>query len=179
MGKHEQASLFRWARRNLKAYYMSCYEIFLIYLCDMELLSDVTKYFLTSHRIFCHVTSIVCFDISNGLLILNMDLAKKPIESNVMWTFENKKNLKDTFYHPSCNQCSKCLMLLNNNYNIFKNVEMGGNCILEKYLMKIKFSKYMTNMCWNGQGIIHKYTSFYNDWKGTKWRKKTLGFTKI
>jgi hypothetical protein len=41
-------------------------------------------------------------------------------------------------------------MLLDNNYNIFKNVKMGGNCILEKYLMKINFSKYikyLTNMC--------------------------------
>jgi hypothetical protein len=28
-------------------------------------------------------------------------------------------------------------MFLDNNYNIFKNVEMGGNCILEKHLIKI------------------------------------------
>jgi len=44
-------------------------------------------------------------------------------------------------------------MFLDNKYNIFKNVEMDGNCILEKYLMKINFSKYikyLTNMCWNG-----------------------------
>jgi hypothetical protein len=36
-----------------------------------------------------------------------------------------------------------CLLLLDNNYNIFLNVEMGGNCILEKYLVKINFSKYI------------------------------------
>jgi hypothetical protein len=44
----------------------------------------------------------------------------------------------------------KALMLLDDNYNIFKNVEIGRNCILEKYLMKINFSKhikYLTNMC--------------------------------
>jgi len=55
--------------------------------------------------------------------------------------FETKNKLKDAFCHPSCNQCSKCMMLLDNNYNIFKNVDMGGNYILEKYLMKINFSK--------------------------------------
>jgi len=40
-------------------------------------------------------------------------------------------------------------MFLDNNYNIFKNVEMGGNYILEKYLIKNNFSKYikyLTNM---------------------------------
>jgi hypothetical protein len=31
-------------------------------------------------------------------------------------------------------------MLLDNNYNIFKNVEMGENWILEKYLMIINLS---------------------------------------
>jgi len=31
---------------------------------------------------------------------------------------------------------SKCLMLFDNNYNFFLNVEMGGNCILEKYFDK-------------------------------------------
>jgi len=69
-------------------------------------------------------------------------------------------------------------MILDNNYNIFKNVKIGGNCILEKYLMKINFSKYikyLTNMCWNGWCIIHQYTSLYNDWKFTKWRKKPWG----
>jgi hypothetical protein len=43
-----------------------------------------------------------------------------------------------------------CLLFFDNNYNIFKNVEMGGNCILENYLVKINFSKhikYLINMC--------------------------------
>jgi hypothetical protein len=31
--------------------------------------------------------------------------------------------------------------LFNNNYNIFSNVEMGGNYILENYLIQINFSK--------------------------------------
>jgi hypothetical protein len=86
---------------------------------------------------FCHVTSMVCFKINNGLLTLNMGLAKKAIESSIVWMFESKKNLKDAFYHPLCNQCSKCLMLLDNNYNIFKNVEMGGNCILRNIWWKL------------------------------------------
>jgi len=67
--------------------------------------------------------------------------------------------------YPSCNQCSKCLLLLDNNYNNFKNVEMNGNCILEKYLMKINFSKYinyLTNMCWNGWGIMILYLNIHH-----------------
>jgi hypothetical protein len=42
-----------------------------------------------------------------------------------------------------------CLLLFDNNYNIFKNVEMGGNCILENYLVKetSKYIKYLANMC--------------------------------
>jgi hypothetical protein len=31
------------------------------------------------------------------------------------------------------------LGLLDNNYNILKNVEIGGSCMLKKYLMKLKF----------------------------------------
>jgi hypothetical protein len=30
-------------------------------------------------------------------------------------------------------------MLLDNNYNVFKNAEIGGNCILQKYFMKLTF----------------------------------------
>jgi hypothetical protein len=138
-----------------------------IFVCHMEIIKWCGE-------IFCHVTSMGCFKINNGLLTLNMGLAKEVVKSNIVWAFESKQKLKDAFSHPSCNQCSKCMMLLDNNYNIFKNVETGGNCILDKYLMKIKFSKYskyLTNMRWNGQGIIHKYTSFYNDWKVTKWKK--------
>jgi NADH:ubiquinone oxidoreductase subunit F (NADH-binding) len=100
--------------------------------------------------------------IKSGLLTLNMGLAKNVFKSSMVWVFESKKKLKDAFYHPSCNQCSKCLRLLNNNYNIFKNVEMGG---LEKYLMKINFSKYinyLTNMCWNGQSITILYINIHH-----------------
>jgi len=45
---------------------------------------DVAKYFLTSHGIFCHVTSMVCSDMNNDLLSLNMGLAKKAVESSIM-----------------------------------------------------------------------------------------------
>jgi hypothetical protein len=68
-------------------------------------------------------------------------------------------------------------MLLENNYNISKKFEMGGNYILEKYLMKINFSKYinyLTNMCRNGQGNmilninIHHSTMIERIWNGGK-----------
>jgi hypothetical protein len=44
----------------------------------------------------------------------------------------------DAFHHALYNQYSKCLRLLDKNYNIFWIVEMGGNCMVEKYLMKLK-----------------------------------------
>ncbi len=40
-----------------------------------EIFHDVAKYCMTSHGIFCHITSMVCFNINNGLLTLNMGLA--------------------------------------------------------------------------------------------------------
>ncbi len=46
-----------------------------------EIFFDMVKYSLTSHGIFCHVTSMVCSKTNNGLLTLNMGLAKKVIES--------------------------------------------------------------------------------------------------
>jgi hypothetical protein len=57
------------------------------------------------------------------------------------------------------------LGLLDNNYNILKNVGMGGNCMLKKYLMKINLSKYINYLItcveWpRYHDIIHKYTSF-------------------
>ncbi len=46
-----------------------------------EIFCDMVEYSLASHGIFFHVTSIVCSEINNGLLTLNMGLAKKAIES--------------------------------------------------------------------------------------------------
>jgi hypothetical protein len=54
-----------------------------------------------------------------------------------MWRFESKK-IKDAFHRAYYNQYSKCLGLLDKNYNIFRIVQMGGNCMVEKYLMKLK-----------------------------------------
>jgi hypothetical protein len=42
------------------------------------------KYTLENHGIFYHITCMVCFEINNGLLILNMGLAKKVVESNMV-----------------------------------------------------------------------------------------------
>jgi hypothetical protein len=45
---------------------------------------DMVEYSLTSLGTFCHVASMVCFEMNNGLLILNMGLAKKAINNNIM-----------------------------------------------------------------------------------------------
>ncbi len=169
VSKHAHVS----KKESYNIFHVMPWNILSIFVCHMEIIKWC--------EIFCHITFMGHYKINNGLLTLK-GLAKKVVKNSIVWAFESKQKLKDAFYHPSCNQCSKCLMLLDNNYNIFKNVEIGGNFILEKYLMKIKVSKYikyLTNMCWNGQSIIHKYTSFYNDWKVTKWKKKLLGFTRI
>ncbi len=44
----------------------------------------MVKYYLTSPGIFCHITSMVCLEMKNGLLTLNMGLAKKAINNNIM-----------------------------------------------------------------------------------------------
>jgi hypothetical protein len=74
---------------------------------------------------------------SNDLLIMNMDLANIIVDNNIMWRFEVKKIYKDAFYHSWCNQCSKYLRFLYNNFNIFNNIEMMGNCMHDKYLMNL------------------------------------------
>ncbi len=48
---------------------LPCHKIFMV------------EYSLTYHGIFCHITSMVCSKINNGLLTLNMGLAKKAVES--------------------------------------------------------------------------------------------------
>ncbi len=77
---------------------MSRHRIFLIYyfskwmlLCDVAKyfatshgILAITKYFLTNLGIFCHVTSLVCSDMNNGLLTLNMGLAKKAINTSIV-----------------------------------------------------------------------------------------------
>jgi hypothetical protein len=99
--KHEEANLLKWAR-NLRVNFMPCHGIFLVYssitwilLSDVAkyfithiIFHDVAKYFLTSHGIFCHVTSMVCSNMNNDLLSLNMGLAKKVVESSIVWMFE-------------------------------------------------------------------------------------------
>jgi len=44
---------------------------------------DMAKYSTTSHGIFCHVPTMVCSEM-NGLLILNMGLAKKVVKSSIV-----------------------------------------------------------------------------------------------
>lgn len=125
----------RWAGKNLwRIFHAISWNILNIFVCHVEILCDMAKYSMASHGIFCHITCVVCSKINNGLLTLNVwvwsiellkitsceDLETKKIEgyilSSLIW----------------CNQCSKCLGFLDNNYNIFKNVEIGGNCMVEK-----------------------------------------------
>ncbi len=165
-GEHDHANLLKWAKRILENIICHVME-YSYYICFPRgnIFSDVEKYSLTSYGIFCHIVCMVCYGINNGILTLNMGLAKKVVESSMVWTFESKNKFKDAFYHPLCNQCSKKFRFFDNNYNIFRNVEMGGNYMLEKYLMKINFSKYinyLTNMCWNGQGIMILYINIHN-----------------
>ncbi len=87
--------------RNLRAYYMPRHGIFSsfstwILLSDMEKyfamswnFYDVTKYSLTSLGIFCHFTSMVCSEMNNGLLTLNMGLAKKAVNNNIVSIFKH------------------------------------------------------------------------------------------
>jgi hypothetical protein len=45
---------------------------------------DVVRYYLTSLGIFSHITSMVCSKMNNGLLTLNMGLAKKAINISIV-----------------------------------------------------------------------------------------------
>jgi hypothetical protein len=62
---------------------MLCNTISIVF-ATWILLSDVAKYYLTILGIFCHVTSMVYFEMNNGLLTLNMGLAKKTINNNIV-----------------------------------------------------------------------------------------------
>ncbi len=122
----EQVSLLKWARRNFRKYSVPCHKIFLVYSSTMwKLFHDMVEYSLTSHGIFCHVTSMICFEINNGLLIMNMGLAKKVVKNNIMWMFENiLVNLTWCILSSLVQTMSKCLMFFDNNYNICSNVKM-------------------------------------------------------
>jgi len=102
----------------------------------------VCKYFATSLAYF--------FGINNGLV--NMGLVNIVFHYGLLWGFKDKRKQKHAFHHPWCNQYFECLGLLERKYKIFRVVEMGGNYMVEKYLMKLNFKifKYLPNMCWNG-----------------------------
>jgi hypothetical protein len=95
------------------------------------------KIFNPCHGIFCHVTCVICWEINNDFLTMNMDLINIAINSNIMWRFEVKRKYKNAYYHSRCNQCSKYLKLLYNAFNIFKIVEMMRNNMPKKYLMNL------------------------------------------
>jgi hypothetical protein len=60
VSKHEQ---LREQERNLRAYSMFCHEILLVYyFATWILLSDVAKYFATSHPWFVTIICLLLFD---------------------------------------------------------------------------------------------------------------------
>jgi hypothetical protein len=65
-------------------------------------------------------------------------------------------------------------MLLDNNYNISKNVEIGGNCILEKYLMKIN-SQSILNIWQTCVEMVEVLYIILQWLKNYKVEKKTIG----
>ncbi len=71
-------------------FHVMSWNIFNIFVYQMEIVCDMVKYSMTCHGIFCHVTCVVCYGINNGFLILNMGLASNDIKSSIMWWFENK-----------------------------------------------------------------------------------------
>ncbi len=64
-----------------------------------KIVCDIVKYYVMSHNIFRQVMEylathiMVCYEINNGLLTLNMGLTKKVIENNIVWAFEKKKTI--------------------------------------------------------------------------------------
>ncbi len=65
-----------------------------------------------------------------------MGLANRAFDYSLMWRFENKRRhacISSSPVQPIF-QMSKAL---GKKYKIFRIVEMGGNCMVEKYLMKL------------------------------------------
>ncbi len=60
-------------------------------------------------------------------------------------------------------------------YKIFGTIEMGGNYMVEKYLMKLNSQNLsiFAKMCWNGQGTTILYMRQYT-WKHVKIVKSSI-----
>jgi hypothetical protein len=58
---------------------MPCHGIFLFFFSTWKLFGDMAK-----HSMACQRICMVGFGINNGLLILNMGLAKKVVKSNTV-----------------------------------------------------------------------------------------------
>ncbi len=80
------------SRTKSSKYSMPCHGIFLVYSFSMwQISNDVIKYSMTCHQIFCHITKVF-LKINKGLLTLNMGLANKALECNLMWSLKTKEN---------------------------------------------------------------------------------------
>jgi hypothetical protein len=63
---------------------MPCHGIFLVYSFSMwKFSTNVAKYLMTCHGIFCHITKVF-FGINKGSLITNMGLANRALKCNFM-----------------------------------------------------------------------------------------------
>jgi hypothetical protein len=88
----EQVSLLTWAIKNIQKYFMPFHGIFWVYSFSMwQISSDMGKYSMTCHQIFCHITKVF-FGINKGLLTLNVGLANKTLKCSFMWGLEDKRN---------------------------------------------------------------------------------------
>jgi hypothetical protein len=63
-------------------------EFFSVLFCHVDIIKWCGKIFSDKLWNICHVTSMVYFEMNNGLLILNMGLAKNSVNRNIVWTFE-------------------------------------------------------------------------------------------
>ncbi len=88
-----------------------------------------------------HISHVTCiyFWEQRWFIDIERGCGKQSFHLYLMWSFENKIKQKHTFHHAWCNQYSECLGLLQKKYKIFIFVEMGGNCMVEKYLMKLNY----------------------------------------
>jgi hypothetical protein len=144
-----------------------------------KIFHDVAKYSLISHGIFCHITSMVCFMINNGLLTMTWVWLKKSSRATSCECLKPKINWRMHFVILHATNAPNVWCFWTIITIFFKMLTWVGIIYLKNIWWKLifqKYIKYLTNMCCNGRSIIHKYTSLCNDWKVTKWKKKPLGW---
>jgi hypothetical protein len=110
--------------------------MFLIYSFSMwQTLDDMTKYSMPCQQIFCQIT---CIFFLWSTMVYWLWTWVWQIELSIATYYKGlkiKENKSMHFIIPG--EYFKCLKLLERKYKIFKTIEMGGNCTVDKYLMKL------------------------------------------